>query len=46
MANIGEPLINVVTENKPKVLGCHETVELRKGSQAWAKRQGIRYRRS
>jgi hypothetical protein len=38
MANTGEPLINVVTENKPKVLGCFtETVEPRKGSQAWAK---------
>ena len=39
MANTGEPLINVVTENKPKVLGCFtETAEPRKGSQAWAKR--------
>jgi hypothetical protein len=27
MVNICEPLINVATENKPKVLGCYETVE-------------------
>jgi hypothetical protein len=43
MANICELLINVVTEDKPKVLGCDETVEPRKGSQAWAKRQGVRH---
>ncbi len=41
--NICELLINVVIENKPKVLGCEETVEPCKGSQAWAKRQGVRY---
>ena len=43
MANICELLINVVTEDKPKVLGCDETVEPCKGSQAWAKRQGVRH---
>jgi hypothetical protein len=40
MANICELLINVVIEDKPKVLGCDETVEPCKGSQAWAKGKG------
>jgi hypothetical protein len=43
MANKCELLINVVIEDKPKVLGSEEAVEPRKGSQAWAKRQGVRY---
>ena len=42
MVNKCELLINVVMHDKPKVLGCDETVEPRKGSQAWAKRQGVR----
>jgi hypothetical protein len=45
MVNRCELLVNVVMQDKPKVLGCDDTVEPRKGSQAWAKRQGVRYRR-
>jgi len=39
MVNPGELLINVVMENKPKVLTCPTRVD-----EAWAKRQGVRYR--
>jgi len=38
MVNRCEPLINVVTENKPKVL-----TGPRRADEAWAKRQGDRY---
>ena len=39
MANICELLINVVSCDKPKVLGCSWAVEPpNEGSQAWTKR--------